>query len=283
MDRSRRHSGGFTLIELAMVVAIIAVILALALPNLMPALAYGRLEGSARHLANYGRAAVARAAVTRVRHTVMIDTARGEYWVVQWKEVKKDKDFLENDEGLFGRGRGRSSRGRLFDRGGGESRSFFDRNRASTLFQAAPGLASVMEGMPEDGDEKAFEMQERFNKMAEMSLLARANNVKRDSFFDKEFTLKDFSLDPHADDEEEGEEVKEDLLTRSRIADGVRIDSVRVGNEIQNKGLIEIDVTPLGLNQPVTFYLRGEDGDYYTVVWDAITGGAHLRRGRVEL
>ena len=34
----------------------------------------------------------------------------------------------------------------------------------------------------------------------------------------------------------------------------------------------------MGLTEPVTFHLRNEDEDYFTVVWDAVTGGARLER-----
>jgi hypothetical protein len=60
----------------------------------------------------------------------------------------------------------------------------------------------------------------------------------------------------------------------------VWIESVLVGTSKQGKGVVEIEVTPLGLNDPVEIYLKNESGDYYTVVWDPITGGARCQRGK---
>ena len=52
---------GYTLIELAFVVALVTLIMAIAMPSLMPRLMMGNAEAAARHLAGYGRAVMAQA------------------------------------------------------------------------------------------------------------------------------------------------------------------------------------------------------------------------------
>ncbi|NIA15837.1 MAG: hypothetical protein GWP08_17375, partial [Nitrospiraceae bacterium] len=45
-------------------------------------------------------------------------------------------------------------------------------------------------------------------------------------------------------------------------------------------GEVEIELSPVGLSEPVTFYLKNEDDDYFTIEWDAITGGARVESGK---
>ena len=65
--------GGFTLIELAVVIVIVAAVAAVAFPRLIPILAYSELEGSARHAAQFGRAALGEAAMLSKELTIRID------------------------------------------------------------------------------------------------------------------------------------------------------------------------------------------------------------------
>jgi prepilin-type N-terminal cleavage/methylation domain-containing protein len=283
---------GFTLLELALVAAIVGVILAVALPQLMPAIAYGKLEGAARHVANFGRAAVARATMARERLTVRVDLANQEYWAVRWVEIKLEEEGEEEDDGLaggFNRDPYRNlNRGGLFKNspGGlfgdkGEGGGLFNRTRAESYMKFAPGLAGVFGEAEEDTEEQAERMADRFDRFLRLQVMARAENVTHEGLlseigplFDKEFTL---DATPVVEDEEE---IMDDILSREVVPDGVWIDSVYVGNKAHSGGVVEIEISPLGLTEPITFYLRNEDGDYYTVVWDAITGGAHLESGK---
>jgi len=265
-----------------LVIALIGLVLALALPQFMPAIAYGSLDGAARHLANFGRAAANRAAFTHERYTFHCDLANQQYWLVRWKEVEPDKDEkakkdLFKREGLFDRsdGRGSTSRSR--------KGSLFDDENALSLFSQSPGLeAIVAQGLPEGYDEQALEMQERFDRFSRLALMARARNVKHEGILGEIGPLfeKEFRLDVDDEEEEQAEEVKEPLLVRVALPTGVWIESMQVGNSENTKGAAEVEITPLGFSEPVTFHLRNEDGDYYTVIWDAITGGAHLLRGK---
>ena len=124
-------------------------------------------------------------------------------------------------------------------------------------------------------------MRQRFERFSYMSMEARSRNVKLDGIlsdigplFENEFTL---------DDEEDAKrEIKTDLLSRTRLPRGVYIESVHIGNTKYERGTAEVDVTPLGLTKPVRIYVANEQSDYYTVVWDAITGHTQVLRGKQD-
>ncbi|HOF41566.1 MAG TPA: prepilin-type N-terminal cleavage/methylation domain-containing protein [Candidatus Hydrogenedentes bacterium] len=276
MLRSERGSGtavrGFTLVELAVVVALVALLLAIAIPQLLPTILFSNLEGSARHLASYGRAAMAHAVMTRERLTIRIeltpeDGEPQQYWTVRWyseDELREEKD----EDGMFAGG--------TFGRVGGTSRNERAQDRNAALYQP---------GSQEDMAERARALQERFDRFAALSLQSKTRNVKHDGLLGKMGPLfgdKKFSLDSSGK-EDDVEEVKTSLLERTRLPDGVEIESVRVGTSELSRGLVEVDVTPLGLAEPVHIYLKARDSrDYFTVAWDPITGGAHVYEGKEE-
>ncbi len=264
--------GGFTLVELAVVVGIVALLLAVAIPQLVPSILFSTLEGSARHLAGYGRAAMAHAVITHERLTIRIeltpeDGAPQQYWAVRWYTEEELQDE-EDEDGMFAD----SSFGRVDGVTGGERAQ--DRNAA--LYQP---------GSEEDMANQARLLQERFDRFATMSLQSKTRNVKHDGLLGELGPLfgdEEFALDS-GDDEDSVEEVKTSLLERTRLPDGVEIESVRVGTSELSSGLVEVDVTPLGLAEPVHIYLKSRDTeDYFTVAWDPITGGAHIYEGKEE-
>lgn len=277
----RSGSSGYTLMELAVVVAVIAVVMAVALPQLLPAITFSNLEGSARHLANYGRAVVAQATLMRERYTLRIDLTTQEYWAVKWKDDAiegLDAKDTENADGLNKMFKEEA----LFKSSSGKA---FDETRAFEYSKQSTAMKGLMDAMPKDSQKKAAELQERMDRARRLAVMARARNVSSGGILDDIGPLfeKEFTLDA-SDKEEQAEEVMNDLLVRTRLPQGVWIESVELGHSGVPKGrqVIEVEVTPLGLNEPVTFHLRNEDGNYYTVVWDAITGGAHMYPGKVR-
>lgn len=277
----RSGSPGYTLMELAVVVAVIAVVMAVALPQLLPAITFSHLEGSARHLANYGRAVVAQATLMRERYTLRIDLTTQEYWAVKWKDDaiegldSKDGENADGVNKMF-------KEEALFKSSSGKA---FDETRAFEYSKQSTAMKGLMDAMPKDSQKKAAELQERMDRARRLAVMARARNVSSGGILDDIGPLfeKEFTLDA-SDKEEQAEEVMNDLLVRTRLPQGVWIESVELGHSGVPKGrqVIEVEVTPLGLNEPVTFHLRNEDGNYYTVVWDAITGGAHMYPGKVR-
>lgn len=237
------------------VLGLIAVILAVSLPQLMPAILFSRLEGSARHLSGYGRSAMAHAALMQERITVRIDFEKQEYWTLRWKDPE--------DGGLF--------EGGLFD----DSRTEEDRAQDRTLDLLAGGEGGV--------DAKAEELQRRFDRFAMMGLRSRSKHVRQEGvlsdigpLFEKEFTLDT------SDEEESLEEVRTTLLERTQMPEGVVIASVRLGSQEWVKGVVDIEITPTGLTDVAVFQVKDESDNYYTVEWDPITGGARIYEGRYE-
>lgn len=249
---SRGRAGGFTLIELGLVMFIITIVLALALPRFVPMIAFSELEGSARRIAGYGRSLVAHCAMVREPVTFRIDMDAGEYWSLRW--------LPDEDEGLF-------EDGDLFDEGAFATRSGSERG--------AYNPNQYMDAAQEDalrGEELAIQ----FERFVRMATTAKARNVPGDGLFDDLDPLfeKEFSLD--TDEEESLEELKTALLERGTLPEGVRFAVIEVGPRAYASGLVEIDVTPLGLTEAIEFTLENERGDRYVVAWDAITGGARI-------
>lgn len=266
-------SRGYTLVELAVVIAIAGLIMAIAIPQLMPTILFSNLEGAARHMASYGRAAMAHAIIGHERLTIRIDLSpeenkRQQYWTVRWLTGYDLEEGEGGDEGMFDN----QSFGRVEDLSPGQRMQ--DRNAA--VYQA---------GSEEAMSEQARALQERFDRFATLSLQSKARNVKHDGMLSDVgdlFEGKEFELDDEAEDDSL-DEVKTSLLERTMLPEGVTIESVRVGTTDFSEGLVEVDVTPLGLAEPVHVYLKSEKNDeYFTVSWDAITGNAHIYEGKEE-
>jgi prepilin-type N-terminal cleavage/methylation domain-containing protein len=275
-NNQRRASGGFTLLELALVVMLIGVLLSVTVPHLLPVIAYSELEGAARHLANYGRSVMARAALSHENLTVHVklDERMDEpqqYWCVEWpdqaaefglsddgEDKEKKKEALKIVEEIM-------------------------QNPSDLMLQAE--ATKKLEQMGQNQAELlALAVQEKFERMARMGVMARARNVKHDGIMDEFGPLfeKEFTLDPEEDGKDKANEVMDDVLARTRVTKGVEIESLEVGETRHSSGEVEIEATPLGLSSPVRFYLTNEDRDYLTVVWDPITGNAYVLDGKEQ-
>lgn len=245
-------AAGFTLIELSLVVFLIALLLAISLPRLTPAIALSGLEGSARHLTGYGRSLRAHAAMTRESMTFKVDFAENEYYTVRW--ILAEDQFLEQS-GEFG---------------------FREKDAGN------PYAYGTSTDQDQQLQEQADELEQQFRRFTELALKSRARNVpKEDDLFGEMEFENEFDLGMEDNQEEDYEEVKTDLLSRTRLPQGVTFDRVRIGNKSYREGIAEVDLSALGFDNDVTFTLKAGD-DYYTVVWDAITGGTRMEPGRDE-
>ncbi|GMV99080.1 MAG: hypothetical protein AMXMBFR84_02190 [Candidatus Hydrogenedentota bacterium] len=252
MYRQRRQSG-FTLFELAVVIALVAVVMAVALPQLAPALTTGKLEGAARRLAGYGRAALAHSAFSKEPLVFRIDMDKGEYWTVR-RIVKEDSLFLEEEEASD------------------------DEETAKQPLTKDVLLEVLSEGSVDEQSERLIEIERQFDDYFRFGLEARARNVKHDGLLaginpleDAEFKLKD-------DEGEIEEEIKISLLERTYVPPDVRIQRVIIGAEEFTKGIVDIEVTPMGLYETVEVEVGSEEGGLYRITLDPITGGTHLAR-----
>jgi prepilin-type N-terminal cleavage/methylation domain-containing protein len=86
----------YTLIELVVVMAIIALVFFIAVPRFAPRLNETRLQTSARTLASFARYAHGHAALTRKNVTLHIDTVNNEYWVTTPIEEEEETWDLES-------------------------------------------------------------------------------------------------------------------------------------------------------------------------------------------
>lgn len=252
---------GFTLIELAVVIAVISVIAAVAAPYLMPAIFFSQLEGAARHAAGYGRSALAQAALMREPITVKFDLKKQEYWCEQ--RVQKESGLFDEE-----------------DQPPPESDSV-----ASGMSATKTGDTTALFGekkSPDEADINAADdmMRQRFDAFVRAQLEGRAKQVKKEGILDEIgplFEGKKFSLE---DEQEEIEELKDPILERTRMPQGVVIESVVTGGSTKSSGEVTVELLPTGMTEPVTIYIRGEDDEYYTVTWDPIICGSRLEAGK---
>lgn len=267
-----RSRAGFTLIEMMAVVLIIALVCAIAIPQLLPAIAVSQFEGAARHLAGYGRAAISRAILIGEPLTVSFDLDKQEYWAV--RQVAAEDDFFEEEEEKEGEQaeetakRQQQARNQLFGGDEGDGAPSMDLLNPASL-----------EGEPRDPARDPN--RRRFEQFVRLQLEARASRCEKEGILSEIGPLfdKPFSLER---EEDQYQEVMEPLLERSQMPEGVRIDSVKIGSTTHSSGTAEVELTSLGLMEAVVIYVEGEDGDYYTVVWDPITSNAQIEPGRKE-
>lgn len=282
-----RTASGFTLIELLAVIMLISVIAALTFPNFYPAIAFSELQRAAKHMGNYGRVAMAEATMMQRDITVRVDLKNQEIYAVQWILPEEQ---LAQEEGL-GLNQGEDMLAKLSE--------MRDMRKQMTQLGAGGAMPRQLAGnasdferymatfedygeLPEGFDPEAADLQmiDRFDAFARRMTMARAKNVKHDDFLEEVDVFEGYKFNLEGSSEPIEAEVENPLLARETMPDGVWIESVEVDGVAQSKGLVEIQMSSLGLSSRVVFYFTSEDGDYYTVLWDPMFGGSQVLPGK---
>lgn len=265
------NRAGFTLIELMVVLAIMLGVLAVAFPRLLPVIAFSGHEGAARRLSSYGRNAMSQASLLHEHYTVYVDLDAQEYYVLRWP---KSSEFLEG-----------------FEEDGAEDKADEDSEEPEPM-KRSEDLLAAMATMEEDGSSADFDleyqsaaMQFRFDEFHRQRIMVQTKNVEYDDGLlagvaDDLFS-EDFTFDEDAAPDEPTE-ISDPLLPRTKLPRDIYIEAVRVGDKEIARGVVEIEITSVGLAEPVTFFVKNKQNEYYTVTWDAVTGDAYLQYGLPE-
>ncbi len=301
MNRPQTQSHrGFTLIELMVVIALIAMMATVAAPRLIPLLLLTNHESGAGQLVGFGRAAMSHATLAHTNVFVVIDLDAQEYWAevmpeaaatvgtydTYVEEQKQDEeqreDYVPEDEAEL-----LASTKRILQL------------RQEEQAKSKPGYEPpVAEGETEDigpdvprDEEQQDEiltkqtetMMARFADTVRTSVTARARRVEHDEAYDLVLATDENNAyrAPEEDEllDEEGEQITRQELTlpflaRTKVNKPLILESVKLGENEYTSGTVEIELSPLGLNTPVAFYLVSDSGDVYVIHWDPITGGA---------
>ena len=265
-------SAGFTLIELCAVIFIMGIIASVAFPQLLPLLVFSEVDAEARRLANYGSGAIAEAALFGSELTVYIDLDNQEYYTVHMVYPDNSDDLEESVDqlGLFNQ-----------FRSSGEHSSTDISEMLSAQSQGDKRLSSQLpEGF--DTAEADAQMYDKFNQRQRQILYARAKNVKQDEsflseigpLFETEFTL---SLE-----EPYEEELYDPILERYRMPEEIRIESVSQAGGTSSTGIVSVPISPLGLIDDVVISIRNQDGTYFSVLWNPLTGRGVSQEGKLS-
>jgi len=256
--------------ELCVVIVIISMVAAIGLPQLAHVLVFSEIQAEAQRLANYGAGALSEAALFGTKLTVYIDIDSQQYYATRLVYPEENAEGENNINYM----------GMLQDFR--ESGSYTSAQISDMLAGKGVGNRQLAGTLPREFDaEKADQqMTDRFNQRHQRLLYARAQNVKHDAgflseigpLFDKPFTLS--WAEPYE------EEIYDPILRRYRLPEGIRIEAVYLNGAVISRGAAPVEISPLGLQQHLVVHIRNEDGDYFTVSWNGVTGRGIAREGR---
>lgn len=154
-----------------------------------------------------------------------------------------------------------------------------------------PPLGAMAPMLNETPASESAEFLQRFEDMAVEAIVARAYRVPRQETANPitavptSSSVRDRigSMELRPKRELKREEMGEALLQRVLVPEGVYIESVVIGEEEFFDGVLEIELSPLGLEGTIEFVILNDDGEYYTVVWDAITDSTRLTQGLMRV
>jgi len=271
-----RAARGFTLIELSVVLFIVALVAAVAFPQFIAVVQFSKHEGAARQLANFGRGVLAEAQLM------------GEHIIVRFDLGSEPQTY-------------HAVRLIIPDEGEGESETGEDETDQIAILESLRGKYSpdvvstlIAGGNPEsedfdpsdvpeefDGVEADAQIANEFNLFARRGLLERAKNVKHDEsisdeigpLFDGDFSLED-DVEPIEDP------IVTPPLGMVEVDPEIRIASIDVGGVNKTGGVVEVELTALGLREEVRFYIADLDDNYYTVKWDPVSNSTNILEGK---
>lgn len=263
---------GFSLIELCVVILIMGLVAAIAFPQLAPLLIFSELDAESRRLAHYGAGVIAEASMFGTDVTVYIDLDNQEYYAVRLVYPEPSEGLEESIDqlGIFSDFR--------------SSNDYSAADISEMLSAGSQGDQRLTSKLPEGFDpaEADTQMYDKFNARHRQLLYTRAQNVKQDESFLSEIGPlfeSEFSL---SWEEPQEEELADPILQRHKMPQGIWIDGVGGEGGMSSSGVAEIHVSPLGLSDQAVMYLRNEDGDYFTVLWNPLTGRGISQEGRLS-
>lgn len=259
-----QRRAGFTLIELVVVVAIMATVLALAAPKLLPVLIYSTHEGAARRLANYGTAAMAESALRRETLIFKFDFAEQAYWLERLPDPPdEDEDDRKKQEAK--------------EAGVPEDDAELERMAQEEIGKELPQSGKRTEEGSKVLDEQAKRMMESSRKRERKLLGARADRVKQDEKVLPASQREDATTFGKTEEEVEPEEVESLLLGRMKLPEEVELVLVELGGEEVDKGVGEFEITPAGIEIEAKFFLMNTEGRTFVVTWDPVTSSTSFK------